>query len=70
MLISDISYIENVSEKNIEGGNGALFDSNKFLNVFGEARAVGGSIENLDLQARTGSKSISYRSITGAVGLV
>lgn len=70
MLISDISYIENVSEKNIEGGNGAFFLSSKFLSIFGEARASGASGETLTLGAATGNKTISYGSSIEAEGLV
>lgn len=70
MLISDISYLENVSEKNIEGGNGAFFYSSKHLDISGEALARGFSRETLDLSAETGSKSIEYTSVTRARGLV
>lgn len=72
MLISDISYLETVSEKNIEGGNGAgaSFRSRKTLDITGEALARGFSKETLDLNAETGSKSIEYTSVTRATAKV
>ncbi|GCA79955.1 hypothetical protein [Microcystis aeruginosa] len=75
MLISDISYIENVSDKNIEGSGrpfpaGAFFDSRKSLDIFGQAFADGYSKEILDLSAVTGYKSVEYKSITEATAKV
>ncbi|CAO4996943.1 hypothetical protein MICAER10613_000140 [Microcystis aeruginosa] len=70
MLISDISYLENVSEKNIEGSGSAVFTSGKLLTILAQADAIGVSEEGLFLNAQTGNKTIIYGSTTTAVGLV
>lgn len=70
MLISDISYLENVSEKNIEGSGSASFLGNKSLSILAQAVANGTSQESLGIIAETGIKLVSYGSTTTAVGLV
>ena len=70
MLISDISYIENVSDKNIEGSGSAFFVASKSLSILAQAVANGVSQESLSLIAETGIKLVSYGSTTTAQGLV
>jgi hypothetical protein len=69
MLISDISYLETVSDKNIEGSGSASFVSEKFLSVLAQSAANAISIEALSLVAETGIKAVTYNSFTTAVGL-
>jgi hypothetical protein len=70
MLISDISYIETVSEENIEGSGSATFFGSKSLAILAQAVALGESFESLSLVAETGVKAIGYSSTTVATGLV
>jgi hypothetical protein len=69
MLISDISYIENISEENIEGSGRAAFTSSKLLDILAQSDAEASSTETLLLIAETGIKAIAYSSATTAVGL-
>lgn len=69
MLISDISYLETVSDKNIEGSGSASFFSDKILSVLAQSAANASSLEFLSLVAETGIKAVTYSSVTTAVGL-
>jgi hypothetical protein len=69
MLISDISYLDIISEENIEGSGRASFRSSKLLDILAQSDADASSDEDLLLIAETGFKGIVYSSSTTAVGL-
>jgi hypothetical protein len=69
MLISDISYLEVISEENIEGSGRANFRSSKTLDIVAQSDADASSDEELVLTAETGFKAVFYSSSTTAVGL-